>query len=318
MLNLGFVRKIFGLKKDYDQTNTSYIIIASILLGVLFWIVESTLDYLFFYADKSFLDLLVLDVPIQEIYIRTLFFLACLIGGLLAAKILRRKRESDRDLYESEERFRLLVQNMPVLINAFGADDNILFWNRECEKATGYNAREIIGNPNAIKLLYPDPAYRQQVMEEWAERGDDFKNWGMVITCEDGSPRTISWTNISDLFPIPGWKSWAIGVDVTEKKQAEEKLKEYFEHLEEMMEERTKELRDAQERLFRQEKLELLGQMAGGVAHELRNPLGVISNAVYYLQLVIEDADETTREYLDLISSEINSSNKIMNDLLDI
>jgi hypothetical protein len=56
LLNLGFARKFFGLKEDYDQTNTSYIIIASILLGVLFWIVESALDYLFFYADKSFLD----------------------------------------------------------------------------------------------------------------------------------------------------------------------------------------------------------------------------------------------------------------------
>lgn len=44
------------------------------------------------------------------------------------------------------------------------------------------------------------------------------------------------------------------------------------------------ELRDAQEQLIHKERLAILGQLAGGVGHELRNPLGVISNAVYYLK----------------------------------
>lgn len=59
----------------------------------------------------------------------------------------------------------------------------------------------------------------------------------------------------------------------TERKRAEEKLKEYSEQLEEMVEERTRELRDAQERLIRQEKLSVLGQMAASVSHELRRVL---------------------------------------------
>ena len=61
----------------------------------------------------------------------------------------------------------------------------------------------------------------------------------------------------------------------------------------------------------------MLGQLAGGVGHELRNPLGVISNAVYYLKMVLSDADETTREYLEIVSSEVRNSEKIVSDLLD-
>ena len=106
-------------------------------------------------------------------------------------------------------------------------------------------------------------------------------------------------------------------VDVTERKRAEEALKEYSERLEEMVEERTQELQDAQEQLVRREKLAALGQLAGGVAHELRTPLGVISNAGYYLKLVNPHADETTREYLDMISAEVGKATKIISDLLD-
>ncbi len=103
----------------------------------------------------------------------------------------------------------------------------------------------------------------------------------------------------------------------TERKRAEEALKEYSERLEEMVEERTQELREAQEQLVRREKLAVLGQLAGGVGHELRNPLGVISNAVYFLQLTLPDADETTKEYLEMISAEVRNSTKIISDLLD-
>ena len=58
-----------------------------------------------------------------------------------------------------------------------------------------------------------------------------------------------------------------ITTDITERKETEEKL-------EDMVEKRTKELRDAQEELIRKEKLATLGQLVGGVSHELRNPLG--------------------------------------------
>ena len=110
----------------------------------------------------------------------------------------------------------------------------------------------------------------------------------------------------------------ALSAEIAERKRAEAELEKHQEQLEEMVEERTQELLDAQEQLVRREKLAVLGQLAGGVAHELRNPLGVISNAAYYLKMVHPDADDTTKEYLDMISSEVHGAEKIISDLLDL
>ena len=142
----------------------------------------------------------------------------------LTSEIAERKRVEEA-LRESEGRFRSVVQNMPVLVNAYDFDGNFAFWNHACEQISGYASDEIVNNPNAVEILYPDDTYRQQIMEEWWERGDNFIDWEMSLTCKQGSVKTISWSNISESFPVPGWATWAIGVDVTERKQAEERLK---------------------------------------------------------------------------------------------
>jgi signal transduction histidine kinase len=87
--------------------------------------------------------------------------------------------------------------------------------------------------------------------------------------------------------------------------------------LEKRVSQRTQELQHAQERLIRQEKLAVLGKMAGSVGHELRNPLGIISNAVYYLQASQPNADPKVKQYLDVIINEVRISEKIIADLLD-
>lgn len=101
------------------------------------------------------------------------------------------------------------------------------------------------------------------------------------------------------------------------RKEAEEKIRKLNEELETRVQERTKQLMETQEALVRREKLAVLGQVAGSVGHELRNPLGVMNNAVYFLQTVLTDADEITREYLNIIKDEIADAERIVSDLLD-
>lgn len=92
---------------------------------------------------------------------------------------------------------------------------------------------------------------------------------------------------------------------------ARNKLKDYADHLELKVEQRTKELMKA-------EKLATIGELAASVGHDLRNPLTGMSGAVYYLNMkMASQMDEKSREMLDLIESDIKYSNKIVNDLLD-
>ena len=81
--------------------------------------------------------------------------------------------------------------------------------------------------------------------------------------------------------------------------------------------ERTRELREAQETVVRSERLAILGQLSSGVGHELRNPLGVMNNAVYYLQATLKDQSPKVAEYLAILRQQIVLSERIVGDLLD-
>ncbi len=110
----------------------------------------------------------------------------------------------------------------------------------------------------------------------------------------------------------------AVLVDISTRKQAEEEIRQLNASLEERIQERTAELREAQEQLVRHEKLAALGKMAGSMGHELRNPLGVISNAVYFLRISQPDASDKVKEYLNIIEQHMQISNRIVSDMLDI
>lgn len=107
-------------------------------------------------------------------------------------------------------------------------------------------------------------------------------------------------------------------VEALRRKRAEKQLKKYSEELEEMVEERTKELRDAQEDLVRSERLATLGQFSGNISHELRNPLGVIDSSAYYLKTKLKNADKKVQEHLDRIKSSVISSTAVIQSLLNL
>ncbi|MEA4909244.1 MAG: PAS domain S-box protein, partial [Anaerolineaceae bacterium] len=137
------------------------------------------------------------------------------------------RKRAEQILQQSEERLRTIIENMPVMLDAMDVDNNFVLWNRESERVTGYSEDEMVGNPNAWDMLYPDQEYRQAMIAESIARSRekaDFRSWIWNLTCKDGSVRNIAWSNISSEFPIAGWHSWAIGVDVTEQARAEVQL----------------------------------------------------------------------------------------------
>jgi len=81
-------------------------------------------------------------------------------------------------------------------------------------------------------------------------------------------------------------------------------------------------IKDAEDRLVRSERLAAIGQLASGVGHELRNPLAAIKNAIYYIRSVVKkdphlQTNEPVQRMMDIADNEIDATVKISNDLLE-
>ena len=149
-----------------------------------------------------------------------------IIGLIGIARDITERKQTEEALRESEERLRKVLENMPVMMDAFDENGNITVWNKECERVTGYSAAEIVNNPAAMQLLYPDDTYLQEMLVKWEQHWNNYRDWEWDVVAKDGTVKTVAWSNISGQFPIPGWAMWGIGADVTERKRAEEALRE--------------------------------------------------------------------------------------------
>jgi len=81
--------------------------------------------------------------------------------------------------------------------------------------------------------------------------------------------------------------------------------------------EKTKELRKSQAQLLQSEKLAGIGQLAAGIAHEIRNPLGIIATSLYYLNEILPKKKEDIKRHFQIMNTEINRCENIINNLLE-
>jgi PAS domain S-box-containing protein len=121
------------------------------------------------------------------------------------------KREAaEKELGKNKEILKLVMKEMPVIILATDKDGSIVFFNREFERVSGYTAEDISDYPQLLELLLPkvanDVRYQSEPDREWR------------LNCKDGTQKVVIWSNISMHPPIRGWKTWKVGVDVTELK----------------------------------------------------------------------------------------------------
>jgi PAS domain S-box-containing protein len=236
----------------------------------------------------------------------------------LTAEIAERKR-AEEALDRERRLLRMVIDNVPDQIFAHDRHGGFIFNNRSDALTLGVSDPETLAGKNLKDFLPPEFAARIQAEnQQIIESGQPLINWEESSIAPDGKRRWTLTTKVlwhDSLGQVLG----LVGItrDITERKQAEQAQAEYSARLEADVAQRTQELRDAQEQLVRQEKLAVLGQLASGVAHELRNPLGVIANAVYFLKAVQPNADAAILDYLGIISAEVNNADKIVTDLLD-
>jgi PAS domain S-box-containing protein len=243
-------------------------------------------------------------------------------GEWYAVGILRditERKKIEEALMESEEKYKSLFENANDALVYGDLAGKILDINRKAEEIAGKKREEILGK-HFSRLGLVSLRNVPMIIGRLASRvsGKPMPSFELTINRKGGEKRFIE-VNATTIrkHKVPvGFL--AVVRDVTERRKMEQKLKEYAEHLEEKVEERTKELKEAQGRLLKAERLAAIGEVAAMIGHDLRNPLTGIAGAAYYLKTKLGAImDEKAREMLKVIEKDIEHSNQIITDLLD-
>lgn len=101
---------------------------------------------------------------------------------------------------------------------------------------------------------------------------------------------------------------------------AQEEMEKLNRSLENRVEARTRELKSAQDELIKKERLAAIGQMSSVVGHEIRNPLAVINNSIYFIKMKVTGAgmspDPKVVKHISIIESEVRQANGIIDEIL--
>lgn len=230
---------------------------------------------------------------------------------------LRDLSQHQAQLAASEQQYRLLAETTTDLILTGNPEGRISYANSRTQAVTGFTQEEL-ADRSVLSVISPENReYVEGQVERLLSAADQRVLFETSLVDRDGKeiPLEVNASPIRIQDEITG--ILMVGRDISKRKAAERALKRYSESLEEMVAERTRALEEMQQQAIRRERLAVLGRLAGGVAHELRNPLGVIHNAVYYLQNVKPLAPEILEEYLAILEDETGNATSIIGDLID-
>jgi PAS domain S-box-containing protein len=168
-------------------------------------------------------------------------------GNITAAIVvfedITERKKTEAKLKEVKDQLELQIKRMPIGCIVWDKDFKVISWNPAAETIFGYSAKDMIGK-HPYGTIVPKEA--QPVVEKVWRRlleGDETANSINENLTKDGKLISCSWSNT----PLKREDNSVIGVlsmvqDITERKEAEEKLEEYRNRLERLVEERTKKL----------------------------------------------------------------------------
>mgnify|MGYP000162146400 CR=1 FL=1 len=206
---------------------------------------------------------------------------------------------NQRTLQESEDRFRRLFEYAPEAYYLSDFEGRFIDGNKKAEELLGYRRKDLMGKsfpevnlmlkeevPKALELL-------AQNLEGKPTGPDEFR-----LRRQDGALVTVE---VSTIPIMIGDEDIVLGIarDITERKRAAEAL------------------RESEEKLARSKKMESLGLLAGGVAHDLNN---VLSGIVSYPELLLLDLppDSRLRKPIETIQESGQRAVDIVQDLLTV
>ena len=254
----------------------------------------------------------------NKVIILILALIAITFTSLIIRAIKRVGQEqisSNRQLNQ----FKSTLDSTNDCVFMFTADTlKFTYCNDGAIKQIGYSPDEIASmQPFDIKPEFNETQFRD-LISTMINDDNDFVSFETIHQHKDGHtlPVEVGLQYIHPENETPHFL--AIVRDITERKTAENKLKEYQHQLEELVDERTQELRSTQDELVRKERLATLGNLTATVSHELRNPLGSMRPSLYVIETVTRDNNnEKLQAAVQRLYRSIDRCDKIIDELLD-
>jgi PAS domain S-box-containing protein len=224
--------------------------------------------------------------------------------------------KAENELRETRDYLESLLNyaNAPVIV--WDPQFRITLFNHAFERLTGLNANDVIEKP--LEILFPEDKKEEAMAHiKRTLEGEYWETVEIPILDVDGNVKTVLW-NSANIYDPNGKvivATIAQGHDITVRKQMEKKLEEYSKHLEQLVEERTKQLRDS-------ERLATIGATAGMVGHDIRNPLQAIIGDIFLAKTDLSSLPDSeqkasVQESLFEIEKNVEYINKIVADLQD-
>lgn len=209
----------------------------------------------------------------------------------LLAEMAERKHAVEAH-QQSEARFRELLENIQLIAVTLDQSGNVTFCNDYLLNLTGWQLHEVLGCNWFDRFIPPDlNASVKELFSQGAGNGNITGHYENAIITRDGKCRYVVWNNTVLHGPdrsVAGVAS--IGVDVTDHRGVEEQLRQ-------------------------SQKMEAIGRLAGGVAHDFNNMLGVI---IGYAEISMNNLpqDDKLRHRLNEIIKAGQRSSEITRQLL--
>jgi PAS domain S-box-containing protein len=220
------------------------------------------------------------------------------------------RRRMEQALLESEERFRTLFECVPCIpVQGYDRQRRVIFWNGASEAFYGYAKDEAIGR-QLEDLIIPLPM-RDEVIKavtDWVEHGVPIPSGELLLRKKDGSPAPVYSSHVMLVNTNGEPEMYCIDLDLGDRKRIEAEIMHLNEKLEQLVADRTEELRTA---------LQQMESFSYSISHDLRAPLRAIDGFVQILQdECAESLDPGCRQHLERISRNARHMGALIDDLL--